>query len=189
MLQRLFSSKIRIRLLTLFVMHPKDEFYMREIQKLTRENFNNIRRELINLKDAGILETRTRGNLKYFQINQRYPLYDDLKNIIYKTEGVGDLIRDALKSIKGIRAAFIYGSISKGKERRGSDIDLMVIGEVELDKVYSQISKVEGKVKREVNVDVISPAEWLKRKQKNDAYILDILNNKRIFILGDEDEI
>jgi predicted nucleotidyltransferase len=189
MLKRLFSSRIRIRLLTLFITHPKEEFYVRQIQKLTGENFNNIRRELKNLREAGIVNSTPRGNLKYFQINNTHPLYEDLKNIIYKTEGSGNLICKVLKPIKGIKCAFIYGSISKGKERRGSDIDLMVISEANVNKIYSQISKAEGQLKREINVDVISPAEWLGRKQKNDSYIMDILKNKRIFIIGEEDDL
>ncbi len=189
MLKRLFSSKIRIRLLALFVMHPKDEFYMRQIQKLTGENFNNIRRELINLKDGGILISKTRGNQKYFQINHSHPLYEDLKNIIYKTEGFGDIIRSLLKPIKGLRAAFIYGSVSKDKESSNSDVDLMVIGDVKVEKIYPAVKKAEDRLKREINVDVISQEEWRKRKQKNDAYIRDILKNKRIFIFGSEDEL
>lgn len=189
MLKRIFSSKIRIKLLALFITHPKDEFYIRQIQKLTGENFNNIRRELINLKEAGILKSIPRGNLKYFLINQSHPLYNDLKNIIYKTEGMGNVVRKALKPIKGIKSAFIYGSTSKDKERRGSDIDLMIIGDVRVDEVYSRIAKVEDELKREINVDVISPNEWGRRKQKDDSYILDILKNKRIFILGDENEL
>jgi predicted nucleotidyltransferase len=189
MLERLFSSKIRIRLLALFVTHPRDEFYIRQIQKLTGENFNNIRRELMNLKEAGILKSILKGNLKYFWINQAHPLYIDLKNIIYKTEGLGNLMRTVLRKVKGIKSAFIYGSVSKNKERENSDIDLMVIGDVSLDKIYSEIRKVESKLKREINIDVISPDEWIKRKQKRDSYILDILKNKRIFILGNENEL
>jgi predicted nucleotidyltransferase len=162
---------------------------MRQIQKLTGENFNNIRRELANLKEAGLLKSIPRGNLKYFQLNRTHPLYEDLRNIIYKTEGAGNLIRKVLQPIKGIRAAFIYGSVSKDKEAKSSDIDLMIIGEVKVAEVYSQISKAEARLKREINVDVVSPEEWLSRKDKKDSYIFDILKNKRIFILGDENDL
>lgn len=189
MLKRLFSSKIRIKLLVLFITHPKDEFYIRQIQRLTGENFNNIRRELINLTEVGILKSIPRGNLKYFLINQSHPLYNDLKNIIYKTEGMGNVMRETLKPIKGIKSAFIYGSISKDKERRSSDVDLMIIGDVRVDEVYSRISEAEDKLKREINVDVVSPDEWKRRKQKKDSYVLDILKNKHIFILGDANEL
>lgn len=189
MLKRLFSSKIRIKLLTLFITHPRDEFYVRQIQKITGENFNNIRRELLNLRDGGFLKSVPRGNLKYFQINISNPLYKDLKNIIYKTEGLGNSLRRALKPIKGIKTAFIYGSISKDKERTGSDIDLMIIGDAKIDDIYNQINKVENNLNREINVDVISPKEWLARKQKKDYYVTDILKNNRIFILGKDYEL
>lgn len=189
MLKRLFSSKIRIKLLTLFLTHPKDEFYIRQIQKLTGENFNNIRRELMNLEEAGVLKSLSRGNLKYFQINHAHHLYEDLKNIIYKTEGLGDWIRRLLKPIKGIKSAFIYGSISKGKESPSSDIDIMIIGDVDLDQVYSKISRAEDKLKREINVDVISPDEWHSRKKRGDSYINDILKNKAIFIIGTKNDV
>lgn len=189
MLDKIFSSKIRIKLLTLFITHPKDEFYIRQIQKLTNANFNNIRRELINLTQVGILKSSSRGNLKCFQINISHPLHDDLKNIIYKTEGLGYVITQALKTIKGIKAAFIYGSVSKGKEGPISDIDLIIIGDVKIEQIYSQIRKAENNLKREINVDIISPEEWFKRKQKKDSYILDIIKNKRIFILGTENDL
>lgn len=189
MLKSIFSSKIRVRLLTLFLTNPRSEFYIREIQKITKENFNNIRRELDNLSKAGILISTKRGPLKYFKIETRHPLYADLKNIIYKTQGLGQLIKERFKSDEGIKAAFIYGSIAKDKEKPCSDIDFMVIGEPNFDKIYEKITRIEQVLHREINVDIISNQEWQARKKKRDPYIADIINNKKIFIIGGEDDL
>lgn len=89
MLEKLFTSKTRVKLLTLFLLNPETKLYVREIARKTGENTNAIRRELQNLNDIGLLLSETKGNLKYYSTNKKMPIYIELTNIVMKTEGVG----------------------------------------------------------------------------------------------------
>ena len=86
----------------------------------------NIRRELIRLEKAGLFLNENKGNQLYYYLNKSYPIYNELKNIIFKTSGVTKLLRDALSNFNNISHAFIYGSFAKGEERQDSDIDIMI---------------------------------------------------------------
>ncbi len=94
MLEKLFTSKTRVKLLNLFLLNPETELYVREIARKTNENTNAIRRELQNLEDIGLLLSEKKGNLKYYSINKKMPLYIELKNIILKTGGVGRILSE-----------------------------------------------------------------------------------------------
>ena len=87
MLEKLFTSRTRVKLLTLFVMNPGKAFYVREIARATEENVNAVRRELANLEAIGSLKSERSGNAKYFQVNREMSLYHELSSMILKTEG------------------------------------------------------------------------------------------------------
>ena len=133
MLDRLFTSKVRVRLLTLFTTRPTETFYIRQITRITGETYNNVRQELQNLAGIGVIVGERRANAIYYQANPEHFLFPELKRLILKTEAVGDVFRERLSKLGHIRAAFIYGSTAKGGEGSASDIDLMIIGEADLD--------------------------------------------------------
>jgi DNA-binding transcriptional regulator YhcF (GntR family) len=107
-------------------MNPGREMYIREIARTTRENINSIRRELTNLEGIGLLKSERRGNLKYYVVNKKMPIYNELASIILKTEGVAKELRDSLSEI-GVEMAFIYGSFANMKAGVDSDIDVETI--------------------------------------------------------------
>lgn len=88
MLVRLFTSRTRVKILTLFMMNPHQDFFLREITRRTDENINSVRRELKNLEDLGLLNSNRQGNMKYFSIQTDYHIYPELRSIIMKTEGI-----------------------------------------------------------------------------------------------------
>jgi hypothetical protein len=88
MLQNFISSKTRIKILRLFLQHPKRHYYLREISKLLGESLTPVRRELINLRKIGLLKEAKVANLVYYDVNKKFLLYDELTNIVKKTEPV-----------------------------------------------------------------------------------------------------
>ena len=99
MLERLFTSKTRVKLMTLFLMNPDKELHVREIVRLIDENVNAARRELTNLEDIGLLRSSRKGNLKQYAVNKSMPLYEELTAMILKTEGVAKILKEHIADL------------------------------------------------------------------------------------------
>ncbi|MDG6257479.1 MAG: nucleotidyltransferase domain-containing protein [Methanomicrobiaceae archaeon] len=180
MLTRLFSSKVRVKLLELFLLHPDEEWFVREITRKTGENINAIRRELSNLEELGLLESRPRGNQKYYSVRTDFPLFDELARIMVKTRGIADVLREFLDDVPGIARMFLYGSFAEGTFGRESDIDLFVIGEVDEASLIDAVRAAEKRLGREVNYVVFTPGEFRQRLDANDPFITHVVGGKTI---------
>ncbi|MFW6140847.1 MAG: nucleotidyltransferase domain-containing protein [Acidobacteriota bacterium] len=137
-LLKLFSSKVRVKLLDAFLSSPNARFYIREIERKIGEDIQNIHKELKNLEALGLLQGEIQGNQKYYSANKEFFLYPELKSIIFKTIGIKGLLKEALSKLKGIEAAFIYGSYAAGEESEESDIDVLIIGKPDMTKLRSR---------------------------------------------------
>lgn len=189
MLQWLFPSKVRRKLLTLFLLNSEDEFYLRQIERRIEEDFRAIRRELARLEKAGLLSSRQEANLKYYRVNKDFYLYSELKSMVVKTEGLGDIIRENLASLGAIKYAFIFGSLADGDERKGSDIDLMIVGDVDQVRLSALISAAEEKLGREINYSVYSVQEFNQRQLEANPFIENVLTARKIMLIGNENEL
>lgn len=188
LLQRLIPSKSRIKILTLLFTNPQKKFYLREIQRLTDENINSLRLQLKKLVKIGLVDEATRGIQKFYSLNKKFPIYEELKRIILKTQGVGNILRENLRKIGKIKFALVYGSFAKGTEIESSDVDLLVIGKVDEEKLIKVIRKAEKKIGREVNYILWSEKEFNKRAKSKNHLLVDITNNPIIGLIGDADE-
>ncbi|MBN1272575.1 MAG: nucleotidyltransferase domain-containing protein [Candidatus Aminicenantes bacterium] len=188
-INRLFSSKIRVKLLDAFLSFPKVRFYTRELERRINEEAKNISRELKNLENLGLLTSEKIGNQKHYSANEDFFLYSELKGIIFKTTGVLGLLKEALAKIKGIEAALIYGSYATGKESESSDVDLMIIGKPDLTELNEEIGLLEDRLNREINYICFDRTEYENRKKAKDAFISDISAEKQILLKGSENEI
>ena len=189
MLERLFTSRVRVRLLTLFITHPSESFYIRQITRITGETYNNIRQELQNLAALGFIQGERQANALYYKVNTEHFLFPEIKILILKTEAVGDRLREALSTLGNIQAAFLYGSTAKGTDFPSSDIDLMVIGEVNLDVLDKMINTIEEEFGRTVNYTLFSAKEWQNRVKQRNSFVKDVLIHKKIFLLGDINDL
>ncbi|RLB82186.1 MAG: hypothetical protein DRH17_06560 [Deltaproteobacteria bacterium] len=186
MLYRLFTSKVRIELLSAFFLHPDTAFYVREIARITGEDYKNVSLELRNLEEIGLLRSRKQGNLKYFSLNKEFLIYEELKSIFLKTRGAVAVLKDALSKVRGIDFAFIYGSLASGTETAESDIDMMVIGRIALERLLKLIREPEGILAREINPSLFDLAEVNRRVKAKDPFITEVLSSPKIMLVGDE---
>lgn len=161
--------------------------HARELQRRSRQNANNLHRELRKLTRLGLLLTRRDGNRVYYQANRNHPLYPEIRGLVLKTVGLADVLRQAL-SDPNIRWAFVFGSIASGTETAESDIDLMVIGDLGLRKVVSLLSGVAESLGREVNSHVFSEREFRARLTQNEHFVGNVIQSPRLMLLGDEYE-
>jgi predicted nucleotidyltransferase len=189
MLERLFTSRVRVRLLTLFITHPSESFYIRQITRITGETYNNIRQELQNLAALGFIQEERQANALYYKVNTEHFLFPEIKILILKTEAVGDRLREALSTLGNIQVAFLYGSTAKGTDFPSSDIDLMVIGEVNLDVLDKMINTIEEEIGRTVNYTLFSAKEWQNRVKQRNSFVKDVLIHKKIFLIGDINDL
>jgi predicted nucleotidyltransferase len=185
MLYHLITSRSRRKLLKIFFSHPDKRFYLRELEKKTGENINSLKRELSNLLQANLLKSYKEGNIKYYEINKDFPLYLELKRIVYKTIGLNDYLKEKLASYDSIKLALIFGSIARNEERRESDIDLLIVGEISDDELSKTISAIEKDVSREINYLLMSQKEFLKRKKEGEPLLKRILTEEKIILKED----
>lgn len=173
-------------MLSLFFGRPDEEFYVREIEKILKEDVGNISRELKNLEGIGLLVSRKKGNLKYYLLDRKFPLHDELRSIILKTRGAVGVLQGVLSGVKGIEFAFIFGSFATGLETARSDVDLMVIGKVPLERLIKALKEPEEILGREISPSLYDRREIEKRLSEKDPFISRVLQEPRIMLVGEE---
>jgi predicted nucleotidyltransferase len=184
--EKIFGSRIRAKILGWLFTHPDESFFVRQIALILKEDPTNVSREMAKLEELGILRSKRNGNLKHFQANQECPFFQELKGLILKTTGVAGRIRASLDKLAGIEYAFIYGSYAKGEEKADSDVDLLIIGDVDMDRLDSNLGKLEKTLGREINYVLYSMEEFKSKKKAKDGFLMDVLRGKKIMLVGAE---
>ncbi len=183
-------GKVRLAVLALFFSHPDDSFYLRQIVRMTGVGQGAVQRELKRLTEAGIITRTARGRRVDYQVNQDCPLFAELKSMITKTAGLADVLRKALDPlVKKIEMAFIYGSQADGTAGGTSDVDLMVIGDVDELDLHRAIAKAEEKLVRTVNYTLIDRKEFNRRRSEKGGFLERVLNGEMIFIVGNSENV
>lgn len=185
---KIISSQTGAAILNLFFDDPQREYYLRQIEKITGYSVGNIRREIIKLESEGLFLTRPIGKIKLYRLNTDYPLYEEIKNIVRKTIGIEGALKNLLSKCRNVDFAFIYGSLAEGKEKTSSDVDIVVIGDVNTREIKSLFFDYQSKISREVNSIVYSRKEFLNKLKEKNHFVFAIVKQKKIFIRGDEDE-
>lgn len=187
MIEKLFTSKTRTRILKILLFNPGKEFHLRELSREIGITPIYVKKELVNLEELNLVLSSKRGNLNLFQINKNSPLFSELKSIFLKTEFLNEIIKKSIKRLK-IDFAFIYGSFAKGVESKESDIDLFVVGRLDEDELVKVVQRIEKKIGREVNYILWNKDLFLKRARKHHL-LNEIAKNPIIMLVGDEDEL
>jgi DNA-binding transcriptional ArsR family regulator len=187
-LAEFLSSRVKAEVLRLLFGVGARELHVREIARQSGLADATVRQELRRLTRLGLIEARRDGNRTCYGANRRHPLYPDLRNLILKTSGLGDVLRQAL-SHPGIRLAFVFGSLASGTEKPQSDVDLLVIGTVGLRQLTRLLSGIGTTLGREINPHVMTAEEYVRRKKARDHFLTTVLREPRLFVIGDEDEL
>lgn len=190
MLEDIIISRVRVKILTLFLSHPGKIFHVRDIVRKVNEEINAVRRELAHMEKAGMVAKEQRANRLFYSMRREYPLYYELLELIGKTSGIGwDIIKQKAKLGK-LKFAMLSGRYLRGNPRKsGSDIDLLVVGTLVLPELSQLVKAEEVRRGREINYTVMTEEEFAFRKRRRDPFILSILEGSRVMILGDEEEL
>ena len=141
-LPNLLSSKVRQKVFRLYFSQTNRRHYLRELERLLDEPVGNIRRELIRWSKAVLFLREKVGNLTYYSLNTSFPLYEELKAIVSKTIGIEYILKEGLKTIESIRVAIIYGSVASGEDTGNSDIDILLIGNPDMDEPVNNVHRI-----------------------------------------------
>lgn len=187
---RSLFGKTRQTLLALLYARADEEHLQESLIQLAGLGRGTVQRELAFLAHAGVVRRTVRGRQVYFQANRDCPIYAELRGLIVKTVGVADVLRAALAPLAArIRVAFIHGSIATGTERRASDVDVMVIGEVSFAEVSDALGRAQEAIGREVNPSVYAPADFRAKAAAKQHFLRTVLKSDKIFLIGDEHDL
>lgn len=180
MIEQLFGSKTRVKLLQLFYSNPNRSFYVREITRKIDEQINSVRRELSNLLNAGIISSETTNNRLYYEVNKTYQFYDPLSQIFGSSDGVASedtssLITE-LKVLGNVDLALYTGQFTRD-ERSG--VDFVVVGDINQTQLNKYVSDLEAKEGKSIRYAVMTKDEFEYRKQVNDRFLLTVLDSKK----------
>lgn len=184
-------TKTQQRVLGALFGHPERSFYASELIRDAGTGSGAAQRELARLEESGLVVARRIGNQKHYQANANSPLFDELRNIVLKTVGLAEPLRQALKPVASdIRAAFVFGSVAKATDRAGSDVDLMVVSDtLSYGEAFGALDRVSRTLGRHVNPTVYSVAEFSKRAKSENAFVTRVLGGPKVWVIGTEHDL
>lgn len=199
MIDQLFGSKTRVKLLQLFYGNPNRSFYVREITRKIDEQINSVRRELSNLLNIGIISSETTNNKLYYEVNQSFEYYTPL-SVIFGAGEPGAVSTDStdesgqssqLKSLGRVDLAVMTGKFTRD-ERSGAD--LLIVGDVNNSQVAKYVDELEKKEGMAIKYVVMTAKDFDYRKKINDRFLYSVFDSKKQVLtdknnlLGSEEE-
>jgi predicted nucleotidyltransferase len=184
-------GRVRQRVLGLLFGHPDRSYYANEIIGLVGAGSGGVQRELARLEAAGLVAVTRIGRQKHYRANEAASIFPELRGIILKTSGLGDVLRVALSPLESeIRAAFVFGSTAKGADRAGSDVDLMVVSDhLTYAELFTAIETGSAQLARPVNPTIYTSSELARRIREGNPFIMKVLEQPKIWVIGGENEL
>jgi uncharacterized protein len=187
-LAELLSSRVKAEIFRLLFGALDQELHVREIERQSGLADATVRQELKRLIALGVVTARQDGNRIYYRANKEHPLYLEIHNLVLKTSGLADVLREALTTTD-IRLAFVFGSIASGADKAHSDVDLMVIGDITLRQFTKLLSGVSARIGREINPHVMTADEFTRRRKGRDHFLTTVLAAPKLFVKGNDHEL
>lgn len=208
MLAKLFGSNTRAKILKLFFFHPDERYYIRQVARNLDLQVNSVRRELENLEKFGLLVSETgeskkeekgeeedkkgkkakkrkpnKQEKKYFRVNKDFPLFEDAKSLIVKSQILyKDNLVKKLKRVGSPKLLILSGIFVN---RLDGAVDVLIVGRISKTRVIKIISSLESDLGREVNFSLMSPSEFKYRRDIVDIFLYDILEGEKIIVIDE----
>jgi predicted nucleotidyltransferase len=184
-------TPVQQRVLGLLFGQPERRFQSAELIRLADSGTGAVHRQLQRLAAAGLVTVTRDGNQKYYQARQDSPIFPELHGLIVRTVGLVEPLRAALESVaERVDVAFVYGSVAKGSDRAGSDVDLLVVSDgVGYPEVYEVLQVAERALARPINPTVLTVDEWRKKRAGRDSFVRRIAAQPRLFVIGSDDAL
>jgi predicted nucleotidyltransferase len=185
-------GKTRRNVLSLLFGRPDEQFYMRQIARMTGVSTASVQHELARLTEAELVIRSPDGKQVYYRANTVSPVFSEIRNLMEKTVGAVAVLRTTLSELSGegrIDLAFLYGSFASGTQVSASDVDVMVIGDTTLSELIPVLRQAQDRLGREINPSVYPRAEFQERLRAGEHFVSRVLERPKIMLIGTEDEL
>lgn len=184
-------TPVQQKVLGLLFGQPERRFGSGEIIELANSGTGAAHRQLQRLAEVELVTVTRIGNQKHYQANSKSPIYEELRGVVMKTIGLVEPLRAALAPIAmNIQVAFVFGSLAKGTERAGSDVDLLVVSDLlSYADLYGVLPSAEKALARPINPTVMTAAEWQRKRTGRDSFARRIAEQPKLFVVGDENAL
>lgn len=184
MLKNLFISKVRIRILEQYMLDMDATFHVRGLVRILNEEINAVRRELLNLQDAGILKSKKDGNKLVYKLNKECPILLDLRSIFYKESSTGKAILKAIENVEGVQVVVLTNSFITHKYENPTDVDFLFIGNMKVRELSTEISQLEKEENRDIRFSAITKEDFDFARKKKEPFLMNILEKDKIIMYG-----
>lgn len=185
-MEELIVSKVRIKILELFLSSSEGLFHVREIVRRVDEEINAVRRELARMEKYGLVASEWRANRRLYRFRKDYTFYPELLGLVTKNTGLGGDIIKSKGRLGRIKYAMIATRYIKNESSRSDDVDLLVVGQIVAPELQAIVANEQAKREREINYSFMDDAEFEFRVKRRDPFILHVLVQPKIMLLGDE---
>lgn len=181
-------GRTRQRVLTVLFGQPERRVFLNELVREAGAGKGAVQREIERLVASGLIEAASEGRQRYFRASAESPIFHEIEALVRKTFGIGDVLKVALAPLaKKIVFAGLYGSMARGTAHARSDVDLLVVGDVDYLALSAQLVQPETALRRAVNPTVFTLSEWQRRLREDSGFARDILSRPVIPLIGDID--
>ncbi|MCA9383115.1 hypothetical protein KC909_02000 [Candidatus Dojkabacteria bacterium] len=188
-LDSLFISKVRIKAIKYFLFNLDTPIHLRGAVRELKEEINAVRRELNRLEAIKFLLSETRGNRKYFSLNPEYPLLAELMGIFHKAFGLGGAVVSSQTKLGDVKYAILTYSFAQNMKTNTQNVDLVLIGDIDLKVLAEIVEEAEKNLGREIIYTVLKENEFNLRKKRRDAFVMELLINGKIILIGNPIEL
>lgn len=188
-MEELFVSKVRVKILQLFLTSKDDLMHVRDIVRRVDEEINAVRRELARMEKFGMVSSEWRANRRFYKFRKDYRFYPELLGFVTKSTGLGGGIIKNKASLGKIKYAIMAVRFAENKESGAEDVDLLVVGQIVLPGLQALVADEQTKRDKEINYSYMDEAEFNFRVKRRDPFILKVLTQPRIMIVGDENAL
>ncbi len=188
MLEELFVSKVRVKILQLFLT-SNELFHVREIVRRVDEEINAVRRELARMEKFGMVTSEWRANRRLYRFRKDYVFFNELLSLVSKSVGIGGAIIKNKGKLGKIKFAFISRRFLTGEQTSSSEVDVLVVGSIVLPELQAIIADEQAKKEFEINYSFMDEAEFKFRVRRRDPFILKVLVQPKVMLIGFEEEL
>lgn len=189
MLKNLFISKVRIRILEKYMLNMKANYHVRGLVRELGEEINAVRRELINLKSAGILKSLKDGNKIVYTLDRSCPILWELRGMFFKESDLGKLLYERLSEVDGIQVAIVTEAFLKEKHDQPTDIDMLFIGDMKIRDLTTAMNSLEKEIGKVIKYAAMKADDYEFGRRKKDPILMNALLNDKILIIGKDTDL
>jgi len=189
MIEKIFVSEARVKLLKELILSDEEDLHIRELTRRIKTEVNAVRRELENLESIKLVSKVPRGNRVFYAINREHTLFPELLGMIGKEYGLGKKLLNSYKKLGEIKFISLRRGFIEGIKSKNKEVDLLIVGKVDIDKAEKLVSEEEERTKLDINFSVLDLEELSYRKERKDPFVMGILLTPKVMLVGSEEDL